>query len=76
MDEVQLTTVEDKHLNHILEWYDRGGPNTTCATQGEIKCYIKKENESSCRKRISIATIKIEILRSVLPARTILKAMD
>lgn len=53
MDEVQLTTGEDEHLNHILEWYNRGWPNT-CAMQGEIKRYIKKKNESSYRKRISI----------------------
>lgn len=76
MNEVQLTTGGDEHLNHVLEWYTRGWPNT-CAAQGEIKCYIKKENESSYRKRISRAyTIKTEILISVLPARTILIAMD
>lgn len=42
MDEVKLTTGEYEHLNHILERYDRAWPNT-CATQGEIKCYIKKK---------------------------------
>lgn len=42
MDEVQLTTGEDEHLNHILEWYNRRWPNTF-AMQGEIKRYIKKK---------------------------------
>lgn len=53
MDEVQLTTGEDEHLNHIVECYSRGWPNT-CAMQGEIKRYVEKNNESSYKKRISI----------------------